>query len=246
MLTNTFLHIPYVSEKTEQDIWSHCRTWDDFLDGNVKVSNSELIKKFLVLSKDHYSRKDHTFFSDKLQPRHHWRAYEDFKDKACFLDIETTGLDKHHNEITVIGLYDGKESKVYVNGKNLEDFKEEIKKYSYIVTFNGSLFDLPFIKARFPDVKFDQMHADLRFVLRSLNLTGGLKRIEQQMGIERDSEVAGMNGYDAVKLWQYYKRFNDERALEKLIKYNIEDIENLKTLMDFAYPKMKESCFNHS
>ena len=92
----------------------------------------------------------------------HWRAYEDFKDKCCFLDIETTGLSKHRNELTVIGLYNGKESKVFVKGINLNEFMDEINNYSFIVTFNGYLFDIPFIQSKFPDLEFNHFHSDLK------------------------------------------------------------------------------------
>ena len=67
-----------------------------------------------MLSKDNYDKKNHEFFSNKLLSKYHWRAYEDFKDKTCFLDIETTGLSKERNSITTIGMFDGKESKVLI------------------------------------------------------------------------------------------------------------------------------------
>lgn len=244
MLTNTFLHIPYVNESTEKRLWnSNILSWDDFLSTNMNVPNKDTITNFIRVSKENYAKKNHSFFSMKLMSRYHWRAYDDFKDNCCFVDIETTGLSKYDNEITVIGLYDGKESKIFVNGKNLEDFPKELDKYSFIVTFNGLLFDIPFIKARFPGLNITQFHADLRFIMKNLGYSGGLKNIEKEMGIERESDLVGMTGYDAVKLWQAYKKFGDEKALDKLIRYNIEDIENLKQLMDFSYEEMKKTCF---
>ncbi len=243
MLTNTFLHIPYVNEVTESRLWNNrIISWNDFISSNAPIHNKEIISKFIKLSKENYEKKNHAFFATKLLSRYHWRAYDDFRDNCCFVDIETTGLSKYDNEITVIGLYDGKESKIFVNGKNLESFPDELRKYSFIVTFNGSLFDIPFIKAKFPDLNINPFHADLRFIMKNLGYSGGLKKIEKEMGIEREGDLAGMTGYDAVKLWQAYKKHNDEKALDKLIRYNIEDIENLKTLMDFSYDKLKEKC----
>lgn len=239
MLKNTFLHIPYVNEKTEQELWKRgISDWEKFLCSDIELHNHDLMKKYVKLSLENYG--NHEFFSNKLLFKHHWRAYDDFKDKCCFLDIETTGLDKRNDDITVIGLFDGHKSRTFVNGKNLEDFGEEIKKYSFLVTFNGALFDLPFIREKFPDVTFNQMHSDLRFVLRHLGFVGGLKKIEKDFGIERQDDLAGMTGLDAVKLWRYYKRFNDNKALDKLIRYNIEDIENLKILMEFAYTNLRK------
>ena len=48
-----------------------------------------------------------------------------------------------------------------------------------------------------------------------------------------------MNGLDAIRLWHKYKLTCDSKALDKLIDYNIEDIENLKILMEFAFEKLK-------
>ncbi len=246
MLTNTFLHIPYVSEIVEKKIWnSNIRSWDDFLTNSTDFKNEELMKKYLMLSKDRYEKKDHEFFSSKLLSRYHWRAYEDFRENACFLDIETTGLSKDRDDITTIGVFNGKESKVFINGKTMNEFPDEIKKYSYIVTFNGALFDMPFIRAKFPDLKFNHFHADLRFILKALGYSGGLKSIERQMGIERESDLKDLSGRDAVKLWHRYKRDGDEKALDTLVRYNIEDIENLKTLMDFSYGKLKNVCLHN-
>ena len=238
MLTNTFLHIPYVSEATEKKIWRNKITnWDDFLCNNCDVKNKEIIENYIHLSKDHYENKNYEFFSSKLLSKHHWRAYEDFKDNCCFLDIETTGLSKNYDDITTIGMFNNKESKVFVKDIDMHKFPDEIKKYSMIITFNGASFDLPFIKSKFPDLSFNQFHADLRYVLKNLGYAGGLKKIEKILGINRESDLSHLTGRDAVKLWYKYKRHNDKAALDKLIRYNIEDIENLKILMDMSYDK---------
>lgn len=200
------------------------------------------IAEHIQISQKEFEKSNYSHFAECLPIKEHWRAYKDFENKCCFLDIETTGLSKDRNKITTIGIYDGKESKVFINGQNLEEFSEEIKKYSMIVTFNGRCFDLPFISAKFPDVKFDQFHIDLRFVMKDLGYTGGLKRIEHEIGIARDDEIEGVDGYEAVRLWKRYEK-GDEEALKTLVKYNIADVENLKTMMDMAFDKMKEKEF---
>ncbi len=196
------------------------------------------IKRFVTISKQEVENQNHLFFSPLLPESMHWRAYPDFKERCCFLDIETTGLDKYNDDITTIGLFDGKQSRVFVNGTDLDEFKKEIEKYSMIVTFNGACFDLPFISNKF-NMQFDHLHIDLRWALKRLGLTGGLKYIEKTLEITRDDEVADMDGWEAVKLWYRYKK-GDRSALHLLIKYNIEDIENLKTLMDYAYSNLKK------
>ena len=39
-----------------------------------------------------------------------------------------------------------------------------------------------------------------------------------------------MAGYDAVLLWDKYRRENNRDALDMLLEYNREDVENLRVL----------------
>jgi len=152
--------------------------------------------------------------------------------KVCFLDIETTGLSFENDEITIVGIYDGYYYKQFINGINLEEFKKELPKYDVIVTFNGKHFDIPFIEKKL-DIKIEHEHYDLRFLLKELGLTGGLKKIERQLGILRDDDVKDVDGKEAVRLWYRYKRLRDIDALKLLLKYNKEDIVNLKYLLNW-------------
>ncbi|NTV23215.1 MAG: exonuclease [Nanoarchaeota archaeon] len=231
MLQNTFLHIPGYSENSEEALWKgKIMTWDEF----IAHSKDAKAKEHILESKERLSQKDSMFFANHMLHRHHWRAYPDFMDKCCFLDIETTGLSRDYHTLTMIGVYNGTQSKVFIDGKNMDEFQEEIKKYEFMVTFNGYMFDVPFIRAKMPHVRLPHLHADLRFVLKSLGYTGGLKRIEKELGIKRSEETDGMDGFQAVRLWYKYKN-GDNGALKKLIQYNIEDIENLKFLMEMSY-----------
>jgi len=54
--------------------------------------------------------------------------------------------------------------------------------------------------------------------------------VEQQLGIPR--QLQGINGWDAVILWQRYQYFGDHNALATLLKYNEEDVVNLKVLRE--------------
>jgi uncharacterized protein YprB with RNaseH-like and TPR domain len=232
MLKNTFCHI--VSENKEMNLWkNNLLHWDE-------VKEEHPLHSSVFESKKALDENNHRFFLENLPAKQHWRAYKEFP--CCFLDIETTGLSRDYNQVTVIGVYDGKESKLFVQGKNLQDFPQEMQKYGLIITFNGKCFDLPFLKAKFPEVNFDKLHVDLRYVLRELGYSGGLKRIERELGVNRDSELQEVDGFEAVRLWHKYKH-GDEEALRLLLKYNQADIENLKFLMDFAYEKMKERTF---
>jgi len=116
-----------------------------------------------------------------------------------------------------------------VNGQNLLDAREKLKEFEILVTFNGKQFDMPFIEHHF-DYKYDAVHLDLRYMLKELGLQGGLKNIEMQLGINRGDELKGIDGFEAVRLWHQYKRGNLD-ALQKLLRYNEQDIVNLKLLL---------------
>ena len=96
-----------------------------------------------------------------------WRTYDAFKNNAVYLDIETTGYYQDIDEITVIGIYDGKDVQTFVNGINLNDFEIAIARYDLVITFNGATFDLPFIRSSFPGISLPAAHIDLRFLLKN-------------------------------------------------------------------------------
>jgi len=243
MLKSTFIHIPGIGHATEEAIWRNgISSWQGYLDKegrlNLPLGKQRILSRHVSTSISEYENLNHAFFSSALPQKEHWRAYPDFRNIA-FLDIETTGLSYYSSQITVIGLYDGKESRFFIEGKNLPDFEEEIKKYSTLITFNGRQFDIPFIASKFPSIRFDQFHIDLRYDLAKLGYRGGLKSIERQLGLSRDEEIEGIDGFEAVRLWRRYQR-GDKDALATLISYNRADIENLRYLIDFAFPLLKQ------
>ncbi len=247
MLEHTFIHIPGIGTKTERLLWKRgILTWEDFLDHKDPILSSDrdaVIRRELEISLK--NRKELLFFANRLPPSDLWRVFESFKEEAVFLDIETSGGYQGLDEITLIGLFDGRKVQTFVNGRNLDDFEQAIASYSLVITFNGSCFDLPYIKRWFRHISLPPAHIDLRFLLKKLGLHGGLKSIEKQLGMPRDPQVEGLNGFDAVLLWKAYE-WGDQTALGRLILYNTMDIVQLKPLMEFSAREMKKrllSCF---
>lgn len=244
MLNNTYIHIPSIGASTERLIWkSGIKNWDDFLEnhGSIKATKKKqrLLYSGVEESIEQLGSRNHIFFAKRLLPRHQWRAYNHFKDNTAFVDIETTGLSINYDNITMIGIYDGKETKTYIKDINLDEAKEELKKYKQLVTFNGSRFDIPFIEHKYPGF-FNHLHIDLMYPLKNIGYSGGLKKIECSLGMRRSEETKGISGFEAVHLWNKYRR-GDAEALETLIKYNKEDVENLKTIIEMTYQKMMDN-----
>ncbi len=247
MLTSTFIHVRGIGYTTERRIWDvGALTWQRFLRLRPKLDLPEGRKAILVPhieeSVARLEQKDHAFFARALPSREQWRALSEFGDDVAYLDVETTGCG-WGDQITVIGLYDGWETTAFVRGANLDEFPGAIAPFKTLVTFFGSAFDLPFIRRTFPDLNLDQLHVDLCFALRRLGLSGGLKCIEGKLGIRRRPEVEGLDGLDAVRLWNEYRRGSDE-ALQLLLTYNKEDITNMESLLAYAYAGLAERL-NH-
>jgi len=245
MLTATFLHASGVGPATERRIWEQSILhWEDFLSGHERVKLSPVQHATLLdtipKSLESLQAHDHRFFADVVPPKEHWRAYDVFGHRAAFVDIETTGMGTD-DPITVIGLYNGREMKHFVRDHNMQDFADEVRQYSMLVTFFGTVFDLPRIKGRFPSLRLDQLHVDLCFSMRRLGMKGGLKCVEEMLGLERSQETKGLSGWDAVRLWYEYQRGSEE-ALQLLLRYNEEDVVHLKALMDYTYDALRKRC----
>jgi len=244
MLKHTFLHVPGVGPNTELKLWERgILSWEDYLTNSGQFGlgrrNQLNLDKYIERSLDALRCGDALFFEHLLPKKEIWRIYPEFKDRSVFLDIETTGLGGQGDYITVIGLFNGREIKTFIRGQNLEDFATELKNYSVIVTYNGKCFDIPFIESEFEDFKFTQAHIDLRYFLYRLGYSGGLKQVEIDVGIRRKKGLEDIDGYLAVILWRKYLE-GDERALPALLRYNIEDVVNLKHLMEFGYNRIVE------
>jgi uncharacterized protein len=241
MLDHTFIHIQGIGEKTERQIWCNgIRTWDDYLqcpDPVLPKGKDGFIREELRNSISH--RGEARFFAERLPSCEAWRLYDSFRGRAVYLDIETSGGFMGVDEITVIGMYDGTLMRSFVSGVDLQDFECAVAEFDLIVTFNGSCFDLPFIRRSFPNISLPRGHIDLRYPLKKLGYRGGLKRIEKEMGIERQDGIEGLDGFDAVRLWRDYQ-WGDDHALEVLIEYNRADVVNMELLMERVNRELKE------
>ncbi len=242
MLRQTFLHVPGVGYRTEERLWrSGLESWEDVGTAKAVVLPPRLraaLEQEVGTSEDALRRGRYRYFADRLPSREHWRAWPEFRDHAAFVDIETTGLDIGRDALTVVGVYDGARKRSFIRGENLEDLPQALEDRRLLVTFNGSRFDVPFLRRAFPRMRLDQLHLDLMNPLHRLGYWGGLKRIERRFGIERSDETSGLGGFDAVRLWHEHEAGNEE-ALETLVAYNLEDVVHLEPLAEFAYRAMR-------
>jgi len=156
--------------------------------------------------------------------------------RRAYLDIETTGLDRSYYDITVIGVgFEGRRKcrVVQLIGDRISDARllGLLSGVDEIYTYNGSRFDMPFIKEKLSvDLTQEFSHRDLMYDCWKNNLKGGLKVVEQKLEIGRNSK--GIDGFMSVRLWWDYVNDNDEDALETLLEHNREDVVNLRVLRE--------------
>ena len=90
------------------------------------------------------------------------------------------------------------------------------------------------------NIQLNHAQIDLRYTLASLGFRGGLKSCEQQLGLKRYG-LDGIDGYFAIHLWNDYYYNANQKALETLLAYNIEDCINLEKLMQISYNRKIDS-----
>lgn len=238
-----------IGERTERRIWDQgVHTWDDFLERD-RVSPFSTKRKnaadmTLKEAKTAATEGRTTFFADRLPGREVWRLFPSFHQDTVFLDIETTGLSRH-NAITVVGLAKADGFRALVRGRDLNrrELEAELEGAGMIVTFNGASFDLPMLRHHYPVRGLDLPHLDLRYLARRVGLTGGLKRIERDLGLVRDREFAMMTGEDAVHLWHLWERRQNTKALDLLLRYNEADVVNLQEVADILCQEASRRTF---
>ncbi|MDM7202691.1 MAG: ribonuclease H-like domain-containing protein, partial [Thermodesulfobacteriaceae bacterium] len=83
------------------------------------------------------------------------------KEEVLFLDIETEGLSKERNGITLIGIYKSNKYYAFIKGINFEKVLPHLAERCFWITFGGENFDIPFIKKTFPELTTPKYHLDL-------------------------------------------------------------------------------------
>jgi uncharacterized protein len=242
MLTSTYVLLQGIGAATERRLWEQgLLHWRQFVEQpRIRGLSSERKSWYdreLTVAQAQFEQGRWPFFASRLQSREHWRFYDLCRPNIIYLDIETTGMSAHHGQVTMVGLHRNGCTTTLVHGHNLtcDRLQEEFDQGELLVSFFGTGFDVPYLRAHFPRLRLTLPHFDLCFAARRLGLRGGLKQIERDLGIERDSAIQGLDGWDAVRLWSRWNASGDQAALDLLLAYNAADVENLVPLAELLY-----------
>lgn len=239
MIRNSFIFLEKISSKTEQNLWNQgILNWNSFLNKDTIKGLSPKRKSYynrkLKEAKKHLKEDNSAYFSKRFPKKECWRLFDYFKEEACYLDLEVDSYGK----ITVLGIADDYDTKIFVKGVNLEQntIQKELKKYKIIITFNGNSFDLPKLKKQLKvDIRIP--HIDLKPLCVNLGLKGGLKEVEKLLDINRPQNLRG----NPVDLWKAFHASGDREWLDLLIDYNKEDIENLKQITEYCVIQLEKT-----
>lgn len=263
MLTETFIHVPEVGFERERALWEGgFRTWWDVLNATDDQlppgTPTAFLRQTLSSSLEALERSDWEDVARLLKPANHWRALRMLEApvpqpltlpplRVLALDIETEGISKWENHVTAVGVCgDATGFAPLALLPHRPQFQDQLfgvlEQTDLLLTFNGSQFDIPFLKAqpglhRMPIPPF---HVDLRFLFAASGIRGGLKRVQVDMGYKREGALAEVDGYMAVLLWQEHLR-RTPGALDTLVRYCLEDVVVLLDLAPIGYNLMAKS-----
>jgi uncharacterized protein YprB with RNaseH-like and TPR domain len=218
--------------------------WAEYDKASVRLSRNvdAALRAAIPVACAAFSAGDVAGLAQLLPSTEHWRLYGAFPAGAAYLDIETSDDAVGACAISAIGILDRSGPQLLLAGRDLDRFPQLARDWSFLVTFNGSSFDVPILRRAFPDWQPPSGHIDLRHVLRRLGLTGGLKTIERRLSalhLARPPHLEGLDGGNAG--WLFLRgRAGDRAALRRFAEYNLYDVINLRTLMAHAYNALVE------
>ncbi len=244
MLTSSFIFLQGVGPATERRWWQQgVVEWHHFLNhpsiAGLSAARKSWYDDELRTAQCQVAQGNFLSFGQRLPRREQWRLYDLCRPRICYLDIETTGLPPEQGDVTVVGLHRNGTTTSLIHGDSLtaNRLQDELDHCDLLVTFFGSVFDVPYLSAKFPGLRFPSLHFDLCFAARRLGLQGGLKSIEAGIGIERRAEIRGLDGWDAVRLWAEWCH-GQMAARERLLAYNRADTEHLVQVADHLYEQL--------
>ncbi len=230
MITATFRHIRGIGPLRERQLWfSGVRGWDELPDGEVLSPRLDgKLRAGVEESRRRLASRDLGWFARLLPQTEHWRLLPHVVDGAAFLDIEAA-----RETITVIGVLDGRG----IASLQPDAFLERAREWTALVTFNGTVFDVPVLRRAFPQWEPPAVHVDLKHVYQRLREKGGLKELEARLGFTRPPHLAVLGGADAIALWELRCQ-GDPAALRRLVEYNLYDVFHLKPLAQLGYNRL--------
>ncbi len=169
-------------------------------------------------------------------------------EEILFLDIETTGFSPDTTQLYLIGLADFHDGKWYLQQLMAESLQEEkallvrlsemLEKYSAVVHYNGTRFDISYLMK-----KAEKYGVDLPLdSLQSIDLYKKIspwrdrlalpdcrqRTVEEFMGLYREDPY---NGGELIQLYKSYAANPDDQIRDTLMQHNRDDMKGLLAIL---------------
>lgn len=171
-----------------------------------------------------------------------------FTEDAIFFDIETTGFSYTRSSLYLIGCAVRKGSTLCIDQYFAETKDEEaaviqaffaqLAHYQTIITFNGTGFDIPYLKGKCEALEIDapfDSHPSLDLYKEAARIKALLglaslkqKSIEIFLGIDRKDMFSGG---ELIEVYQSYVKQPSDEALALLKQHNYEDVLYMPKLL---------------
>lgn len=171
-----------------------------------------------------------------------------FDEKSIFFDIETTGFSPTNSNIYLIGCLYKKGTFLFIEQffaeskddekELLENFISILNQYRTIISFNGTGFDIPFIKAKcnayqipeklnkFQNIDIFKQISNIKFLLKLPNYKQ--KTIENFLEIHRDDKYSGG---ELINVYNEYIHTKSHEAESLLLLHNFDDVTGMLDLI---------------
>lgn len=236
MIDQTFLHLPGIGPVAEGKLRAAgVERWSDLLQYPERLpfrpKQTQAFFQAVAASQKALESEDLSYLVNHLTKKEQWRILNGFRHRASFFDIETDGLDLDA-QVTVIACLHRGQIHHFVRGENLDQFLDLLEETELLVSFNGASFDIPQLCRTWCIPDLGVAHIDLRWQCYHQNLRGGLKDIERRLGIARPEDLQGVDGEEAVWLWDDWQRRGDRVAYQRLVRYCCADVLTLSMVTD--------------
>ena len=247
LLRNTFTIFRGIGPGRERSLWkSGMKSWPDLL-ADRRCSSSR--KREVEMAEAAYHDADVGFFVSRLPASERWRLFYDFLHGAAFIDVELDGWSRR-SEPVLVGIFANGSFTPFVRGENMsaDAILAKIGASTMLISFNGARHDMHYVNRIIPDISLRYPVVDLIAMARKAGLPGGLKSVERQLNVRRNSMVELSASGRAVELWHLWRRKGSRGALNLLKMYNREDTCNLlpvsEAIRDMLYLRTTEGMLD--
>ncbi len=244
MLDRSFVMLPSIGSRIEAKLWSQgIVSWSQFIEAEkvVGISMARLkhLQEIAGMISELKAKGRMRELGYMLPAKERWRLLSGWNESFAAIDVEVSAAGQKSYPVILTVCRGQGICRTLIRGDDLcwHSFDKLLKGADFLVTYNGSSFDIPLLTRHGYRVE-NLLHLDLRRYSRRVGLIGGLKEIESQLDIRRSIELEFTTSEQISYLWRCWEKRGRKRALDLLISYNQQDTKTLLILAKQIYYRL--------